>query len=174
MTAYFDAFRRYFDFSGRSTRSQYWLFTLFYAIILFAALMLDGALETDPTGEVPIIAAFVQLAHIIPALSVTVRRLHDTDRSGWFLLLGIIPVIGQIALLVFLCTRSTGPNRYGVQAGGMVHQQLVATMETPLAASSNTGQLDQLEKLVALKNAGTIDEVEFGRMKADLLAQQRT
>lgn len=154
-------------------RSQYWLFTLFYAIILFAALMLDGALETDPTGEVPIIAAFVQLAHIIPALSVTVRRLHDTDRSGWFLLLGIIPVIGQIALLVFLCTRSTGPNRYDGRAGGM-YQQTVVAAAIPPTGHGSTAQLDQLEKLVALKNAGTIDEVEFGRMKADLLAQQRT
>lgn len=174
MTTYVNAFRRYFDFSGRSTRSEFWLFMLFYAIILIVALALDIALETDPTGERQIIAGLAALVHLIPALAITVRRLHDTDRSGWFILINIVPVIGPIALLVFLCSRSTGPNRYDAWAANMHLQPVVATAAPPAGAGTTGGQLDQLEKLVALRNAGTIDEAEFGRMKADLLAQQCT
>jgi uncharacterized membrane protein YhaH (DUF805 family) len=169
MTAYFDALRRYFDFSGRSTRSQFWLFTLVYFVILIVAMVLDAGLMIDPTGEALVITGLVSLAHFIPSLSVMVRRLHDIGRSGWWILIGIIPVVGLIVLIIFACTPSqagtsglVGHNGYGRREPGMAPQP-------GAGAAMPASTLDQLEKLSALKASGAITEEEFGRMKADLM-----
>jgi len=115
--------RRYADFSGRSRRREYWMFVLFNLLIglavwtLLALTYLAGMSETEMTTvltPVFVLYALVALGFAIPGLAVTVRRLHDTDRSGWSLLLGLIPLVGAIVLLVFYCTEGTaGPNRFG-------------------------------------------------------------
>jgi uncharacterized membrane protein YhaH (DUF805 family) len=115
--------RRYADFSGRSRRKEYWMFVLFNLLLsllvwgLLAATFVAGMSETAMTTvmtPVFILYGLVALALVIPGLAVTVRRLHDTDRSGWTILLGLIPLIGAIVLLVFYCTEGTqGPNRFG-------------------------------------------------------------
>ena len=115
--------RRYADFSGRSRRREYWMFFLFNLLIsvavwfLLAVLFVAGLSETAMmTIMMPVFALYglAALALIIPGLAVTVRRLHDTDRSGWTILLGLIPLVGPILLLVFYCTEGTpGPNRFG-------------------------------------------------------------
>jgi uncharacterized membrane protein YhaH (DUF805 family) len=115
--------RRYAEFSGRSRRKEYWMFVLLNLLIavavwaLMALLYIAGLSETDMTAimmPVFILYALVALAFVIPGLAVTVRRLHDTDRSGWNILLGLIPLVGAIVLLVFYCTDGTpGPNRFG-------------------------------------------------------------
>lgn len=102
-----DGFSKYATFSGRSSRSAYWWWTLFYVLIIIGASILDAAAKT------PVIAGLVWLGFIVPNLAVLVRRLHDTDRSGWWALIGLIPLIGAIVLIVFACTDSGPPNKYG-------------------------------------------------------------
>ena len=107
---------KYATFEGRARRAEYWYFVLLTTVLSIAAQIIgaagrDGGLVTLLLLGV---LALVSLALIIPGLAVSVRRLHDTGRSGWFLLLGLIPVVGGILLLVWTCTRGTeGPNRFG-------------------------------------------------------------
>jgi len=102
-----DGFSKYATFSGRSSRSAYWWWILFYVLVVIGASIVDAAIDT------PILAALVWLAFFIPNLAVLVRRLHDTDRSGWWVLIGLIPLIGAIVLIVFACIDSGPPNKYG-------------------------------------------------------------
>ena len=98
---------QYANFSGRARRSEYWWFVLFYALVYVVAAIIDGILG------VPILTLIVALGLLVPALAVSVRRLHDTDRSGWWLLLNLVP-FGGIVVLVFSCLDSQpGPNRFG-------------------------------------------------------------
>lgn len=99
---------KYAVFSGRASRSEYWWWLL-AMIILFTVLgIIDGALVApmlgfeafQPDAGQPV-SFLVSLGLLLPNLAVSVRRLHDTDRSGWWLLLGLIPVIGTIVLLIF-------------------------------------------------------------------------
>lgn len=115
--------RKYADFNGRARRSEYWLFALFMVIVQLLARILTwfvgGDLEHDPFGSPA--AAIVVLAYVgfclyvlIPGLAVGFRRLHDTGRSAWWLLLGLIPILGQLVLLIFLVLDGTpGPNQFG-------------------------------------------------------------
>lgn len=122
--------RRYVQFSGRSRRKEYWMFALFLLIIYIIAMALDSMLgfgttsryaDVTETGAAAgfnstggIITLLTMLAVFLPSLAVGIRRLHDTDRSGWWLLIGLIPLIGTIVLLVFYCSDGTkGPNRFG-------------------------------------------------------------
>jgi uncharacterized membrane protein YhaH (DUF805 family) len=110
----------YSNFSGRARRKEYWMWTLFYVIVIFVAMILDGALGlgfdmgygvTAPYGW---IYSIVALVHLIPALGVLVRRLHDVGKSGWFMFITLVPIIGGIWLLVLLCTDGEGgDNAYG-------------------------------------------------------------
>lgn len=112
---------KYATFSGRATRPEYWWWLL-ATIILFTVLgLLDGGLiapmmgfETfSPDAGQPV-SMVVSLALLLPNLAVAVRRLHDTDRSGWWLLLSLIPLLGTLVLLYFFVQRGTeGSNRFG-------------------------------------------------------------
>ncbi len=113
----------YANFNGRARRKEYWMFYLFYVLILIAAMMADNILGlnwTVGTGRSEIDTGYgwlyiiTVLAHIVPSLACAVRRLHDTGKSGWFLLLSLIPILGTIILLVFLCLAGdSGDNAYG-------------------------------------------------------------
>ncbi len=103
------ALQDYVVFSGRSVRSEYWWFALFNILALTAVSLL-GALLHDHG----VLYTLGSLALFLPALALAVRRLHDLDRSGWWLLVGFVPIIGTILMLVWFCTRgTTGPNRVG-------------------------------------------------------------
>jgi len=108
-------FSNYANFNGRAARSEFWYWQLFVTIGGLAGELLDlvvsyGVLDI---GGSPLSILF-WLATFIPNLAVMVRRLHDTDRSGWWLLLFFIPLIGPIVLIVWWCTRGTsGYNRFG-------------------------------------------------------------
>ena len=108
---------QYAGFGGRARRSEYWWFFLFTLILNGLAGVLDGALGTDigsDSSSTGVIGIIVSLALLLPGLAVAVRRLHDTDRSGWWLLIGLVPLVGAIVLLVFLVKDGTrGSNRYG-------------------------------------------------------------
>lgn len=117
--AFQSAFQRYAEFSGRSTRSEYWYFALANFLILmamrvFAVVFLMGG--AGVFGGIWVLATIgYVIAAFIPSLSVLVRRLHDTGHSGWWYFIQVIPIIGFIWMLVLLCRDSTpGENRYGM------------------------------------------------------------
>lgn len=116
---------KYVTFSGRASRSEFWFFWLFSVAVMIVAMILDGILGTgfktvNPLtgieqsagyGYVYLIAA---LGLLLPSLAVGIRRLHDTNRSGWWYLIALIPLIGGIVLLVWFATKgTTGENQYG-------------------------------------------------------------
>ena len=109
------ALNKYATFTGRSRRSEYWFFGLFYLIFVVALAFVDGLAGTyDQASGAGLFSSIFALALFIPSLAVAVRRLHDTDRSGWWLLISLIPLIGAIVILVFVLMDSTpGENRYG-------------------------------------------------------------
>lgn len=100
-------FQQYAGFTGRARRSEYWYFVLFTVLVYVAASVVDAVLG------IPVLTLLAVLALLVPTLAVTVRRLHDTGRSGWWMLLSLVP-FGGIVLLVFDCLDSEpGPNRFG-------------------------------------------------------------
>jgi len=105
---------RYAQFDGRARRSEFWYLYLFYVLITFGAAFLMS-MVARPNIAFPL-AGLVALAHFLPILSAIVRRLHDTNRSGWWFLVSFIPAIGTIILIVFLAQDSDefendwGPN----------------------------------------------------------------
>ncbi len=108
---------KYATFSGRAARSEYWWFYLFIFLVFVVLVLLDMTLfgfdPEDPT-DIPVIAGLGLLALFLPTLAAVVRRLHDTDRSGWWYLISFIPLIGGLVLLYFLVSKGTeGPNRFG-------------------------------------------------------------
>lgn len=106
-------FRKYVDFTGRASRPEYWWFFLSYVIVYFVALVLDAALGTSG-----VLTLLVALAYFLPMLAAGVRRLHDTGRSGWWLLISLVPFVGAIVLIVFLASPGEpGSNRYGPPPG---------------------------------------------------------
>ncbi len=108
------ALKKYAVFSGRSRRAEYWYFILFSTIITFIVTFIDIAVSTGTGLDIQLLGTLYGLAVVLPSLGVLVRRLHDTGRSGWYVFISIIPVIGMIVLLVWLATDSqSGMNQYG-------------------------------------------------------------
>jgi uncharacterized membrane protein YhaH (DUF805 family) len=110
----------YRNFKGRARRSEYWFIQLFLVATNLAAAVVDLALmdgDVDrfiANGGGGIVGLIWILATIVPALAVLIRRLHDTNRSGWWALIGFVPFIGAIVILVFTVSDSDqGENRYG-------------------------------------------------------------
>lgn len=109
MNWYIEVLKKYAVFSGRARRKEYWFFILFNTIISFGLILVEVS-----AGGPGIVVGIYYLAVMIPSLAVLVRRLHDTNRSGWWLFINFIPLIGSIILLVFLVQDSQpDENRYG-------------------------------------------------------------
>ena len=116
-------YRRYADFKGRSRRSEYWMFRLFAvgALALAAVLMSVLSPGFSDDSEISLVGALVAgilgigiIASMIPAIALSVRRLHDIDRTGWWLLIAIVPYLGSFALFILsLLDGTPGPNRFG-------------------------------------------------------------
>jgi uncharacterized membrane protein YhaH (DUF805 family) len=99
---------KYVTFSGRARRSEFWWFALFSIIVSIVGAAIDAIIGSS------IVGFLLALALLLPSLAVTVRRLHDTGRSGWWILIALVPLIGAIVLLVFECQDSQpGTNSYG-------------------------------------------------------------
>jgi len=136
MHYYFDVLKRYWDFDGRATRKEFWMFVLISFIITIILSIIDGVAglsivvhEWAPIAgdaakgaapiqiapvEIGILYTIYTLAIFLPALGVAVRRLHDTGRSGWWWLINFVCCIGGITLIVFYCLPGTqGDNKYG-------------------------------------------------------------
>jgi uncharacterized membrane protein YhaH (DUF805 family) len=106
--------RQYATFRGRARRSEYWWFFLFSLLVSLVAGIVDGVLGTTTETGLGFIGAVVSLALLLPTLAVVVRRLHDTDRSGWWILAFLIPIAGFVLWLVFMLSDSRPyPNRFG-------------------------------------------------------------
>ena len=102
MSWYLEALKKYAVFSGRSRRMEYWYFVLFNIIVSIVLGAIDGLLGTRGSyAGAGLLSGIYGLAILIPSLAVTVRRLHDIDRSGWWILIALVPLIGTIVLLVF-------------------------------------------------------------------------
>lgn len=119
MTAIRTCLSKFVDFSGRARRSEYWYFALFTFLVSIVTSILDAFLGTDyDNTSGGLVNTLVGLVLFLPSLAVGVRRLHDTGRSGWWILIGLIPIIGWIILIVWFCTDSTSDNQYGPNPKG--------------------------------------------------------
>ncbi len=116
MNWYYKVLRQYSDFNGRARRTEYWMFTLINALITFIFVMIDGKLGITLLEEIPYgyLTLIYSLVVFLPSLAVSVRRLHDIGKSGWWYLVGLIPFIGGIWLLILLVTEGVAQeNEYG-------------------------------------------------------------
>lgn len=109
MNWYLDALKKkYADFTGRARRTEYWMFVLFSLIVAVGIGIVDGLITGGILGIV------YALAILIPSIAIAVRRLHDTNRSGWWVLVSLVPFIGFLILIYFLVLDSQpGDNQYG-------------------------------------------------------------
>jgi len=114
MNWYLEVLKKYAVFSGRARRKEYWYFVLFSIIVSIVLASIDAVI-----GSVGLLSGLYCLAVLIPSVAVFVRRLHDTDRSGWWIFIGLIPLVGFIVLLVFMALDSSpGDNQYGANPKG--------------------------------------------------------
>ena len=105
---YLQSIKNYCNFSGRARRQEYWMFVLFNAIFSFILSIIDGMIG------IKILTSLYSLFILMPDLAIQFRRLHDIDKSAWWLLIGFIPIVGAIVLLVFTVKPGTiGANKYG-------------------------------------------------------------
>jgi len=113
MQWYLEMLAKYNDISGRARRKAYWMaFLVNLGISIVLAVI--GSVLGLTFGEFNLLSTVYSVIMLVPGFTLTVRRLHDTDRSGWWLLIGFIPLIGALALLYFACSEGTrGSNRYG-------------------------------------------------------------
>ena len=121
MNWYIGVLKQYAVFAGRSRRKEYWMFVLFNFLAIVGLTIVEAVLRRitgmNPDGTV--LANLYTLAVLLPSIGVAIRRLHDTNRSGWWLLIGLVPVIGFIVLIVFFATDSQpGQNRFGPNPKG--------------------------------------------------------
>ena len=107
MEHFTDALKKYADFTGRATRTQYWMYVLFYMIFYIAGVVIDAVIR------IPLLTLLISLGLLVPSISIAARRLHDTGRTGWWQLIGFIPILGAIVLLVFFVQDSGEENQYG-------------------------------------------------------------
>jgi uncharacterized membrane protein YhaH (DUF805 family) len=115
MNWYLEALKKYTVFTGRARRKEYWFFVLFNILISMALAIVDYFTGTyNAAYGMGLLGGLYALAVLIPAIAVTVRRLHDTGRSGWWILIVLVPIIGGIWLLVLMVLDSeAGTNKYG-------------------------------------------------------------
>lgn len=113
MEWYLTVLKRYSDFSGRSRRKEYWMFILINALVGFVIGIVDGLLGTL------ILTGIYYLVVLLPTVAVSIRRLHDTGRPGWWILVSFVPIVGWIAI-VYLTVQDSdvGENAYGPSVKG--------------------------------------------------------
>ena len=111
---YIEVLRKYVVFEGRARRKEYWIFVLISSLILIFLSLIDEMTGWKVWDDEGVLSLLYSIAVFVPTLAVLVRRLHDTDRSGWWVLIALIPLVGAIVLLVFLILKGNeGDNRFG-------------------------------------------------------------
>ena len=132
MRHYLNAMRRYFDFSGRSSRAEFWFFVLFVFILSIVANVLDVLLLGSYGYGAAVLSSLVSLIHFIPSLSVSVRRLHDIDRTGWWIMLAFLPVVALIvamggsAMMMFGGGEIDGMSGFAAMGTGLMLTALIS------------------------------------------------
>ena len=128
MNWYLYVLKNYATFSGRARRKEYWMFFLFNVLISLGLGVLDVVAGTYSVEyETGFFSALYSLLVLIPSIAVSVRRLHDTNRSGWWVVISLIPIIGVLVLFVFTCLDSQpGTNRFGANPKEASSQTLPA------------------------------------------------
>jgi len=174
MKSYLKAMRNYANFKGRATRSEFWLYGLVLCVLVAIAAIIDVQVigdASEPGSGVGLATALVLLVHFLPTLAIQARRLHDSDKSGWWNLVSFVP-LGSFLILGFCLAPSTpGRNRFDLDRDEAPN---AAHLTSPIAASSSpTGAstLERLEKLASLKASGALDDAEFQKLKAEVLGQ---
>ena len=167
MKWYFETLKKYAEFSGRARRKEYFLFLLWNVVIQVALSLLIG----------PLVSLYALLV-FLPSIAVTVRRLHDTNHKGWWLLVSWVPLV-NIPVLVFIFSKGTdGDNDYGpdplavaaLDAEPRPQAILKTSTEAPATKVVQQGSMaDELKKLSELKDSGILTEAEFEEQKAKLL-----
>ena len=202
MSSYFAAMKNFANFSGRSSRREIWVFTFFLTLLLGIAILGDQMLGTDNIMNVSqhrpgLLVSIWYAVHAIPSLSLTVRRLHDTNRRGWWILVAFTG-IGNFLLFIFFSLRGTvGSNRFGFDpyapaAADHVEPVLAdlrsdfyaptaASMrEMPPVRATNLRQrqddqasdpIAEIERLAYLRQQGDITDAEFEVLKARALSR---
>jgi len=128
MNYYIAVLKKYAVFSGRATRSEYWYFILFNFIISIILSIIDRAISSVSGTNLGTLGTIYYLVVLIPSLAVSVRRLHDVGKSGWMILINLIPLVGWIWFLVLTVTDSNpGENKYGPNPKGTVASQAPPT-----------------------------------------------
>jgi uncharacterized membrane protein YhaH (DUF805 family) len=113
MNWYLEVLQKYALFNGRARRKEFWLFILFSVLISIVLASIDSATGLTKSGFSPLHSLYV-LAVLVPSVAVSVRRLHDTGHSGWWLLISLVPLVGAVVLLIFMVQDSEpGRNQYG-------------------------------------------------------------
>jgi uncharacterized membrane protein YhaH (DUF805 family) len=153
---YTGVLKKYVDFSGRARRAEYWMFVLISTLISIGLSIVDSIL-----GSGGILEGIYGLAVLLPGIAVAVRRLHDTNRSGWWLLIGLIPILGWIALLIFLIQDSDpGDNKYGANPKGVAG---------PTAGDGPAAD-QRLTDLESLRSRGLITDAEYQAKRQEILS----
>jgi uncharacterized membrane protein YhaH (DUF805 family) len=110
---YMNVLKRYVDFNGRASRSEFWMFVLVNLLVSIAITIVDKFVGLK-IGIFSALNLLYTIGVLLPSIAVAVRRLHDTSKSGWWYFIALIPIIGTIALIIFWATDSTpGENQYG-------------------------------------------------------------
>jgi uncharacterized membrane protein YhaH (DUF805 family) len=155
MNLYLQALREYAIFDGRAQRKEYWYFMLFYTMGIFLFAFIDGIVGTfDREHGIGLFSAIFIFFHIIPAIGVSIRRLHDINKNGWWYLINFIP-LGFIIFIAFMMLDSVEDNKYGKNFN--------------LTANKYNDFITQLEKLSEFRDKGILTEEEFQRKKEELL-----
>lgn len=114
MNWFLQALKKYAVFSGRARRKEYWFFVLFYLLIAIPLTIVDAMVFGMSESGIGILSAIFMLGMLIPSIAVAIRRLHDTNRSGWWVLVSLIPFVGPFILLYFMIKAGdSGSNNYG-------------------------------------------------------------
>ncbi|MBB3952802.1 DUF805 domain-containing protein [Aureimonas jatrophae] len=196
MHHYLAAMRRYAVFRGRASRAEFWQFTLVFILGSFVlALLLDILFRVRP-NDVQFLVSVWTVAHFLPALAMTVRRLHDIDRTGWWVLLNVTGIGSLVGFVFALLPGTDGPNRFGLPSaaeeglmpGGHAsaspapHRRLEPHAGTGTSTGAFTGATEplpstapgdligDLERLSKLHAAGGLTDDEFAALKAQTLA----
>jgi len=112
--SYIGVWKKFAVFEGRASRTEFWMFSLFNVVIALGLSLVDAVAGTTTESGHGVLSGVFSLAAWLPSIAVTVRRLHDTGRSGWWLLICVVPCVGAIVLLLFLVQASElGHDRYG-------------------------------------------------------------
>jgi len=120
MNYYVEVWKKALDFGGRARRAEYWYFILFNILVSILLQIVEAMIGLKTEQGVGLLSGLYSVAILIPAIAVGVRRLHDTGKTGWLMLVGLIPCVGFLILIFFFVQDSQpGPNQYGPNPKGL-------------------------------------------------------